>query len=67
MSLGKQEPPYPQPGERNWYPIRGSEPIPTRTFSTSAPTRSQIAAISFMNEMRVASIEFAAYLVISDE
>ncbi len=33
--------------------------------STSAPTRSQRFAISFMNEMRVASSALAAYLVIS--
>ena len=45
--------------------MRGSLPIPFRTWSTLAPTRSHSSAISFMNEMRVASIAFAAYLVIS--
>ncbi len=41
--------------------MRRSEPIARRTWSTSAPTSSQTLAISFMNEMRVARIEFAAY------
>ena len=45
--------------------MRASLPTPFRTRSTFAPTRSQSAAISFMNEMRVASMAFAAYLVIS--
>ena len=45
--------------------MRSSLPMPLRTMSTSAPTRSQRFAISFMNEMRVASIAFAAYFVIS--
>lgn len=35
--------------------------------STSAPTRSHRLAISFMNEIRVASMALAAYLVISAE
>jgi hypothetical protein len=39
--------------------------MPLRTLSTSAPTRSHRFAISFMNEIRVASIAFAAYFVIS--
>ena len=47
--------------------MRESLPMPFRTRSTFAPTRSQRFAISFMNEMRVASIAFAAYLVISAE
>ncbi len=42
--------------------MRSSEAIALRTLSTSAPNRSQTLAISFMNEMRVASIAFAAYL-----
>ena len=41
--------------------------MPLRTISTFAPTRSQRLAISFMNEMRVASMALAAYLVISAE
>ena len=45
--------------------MRASEPMPLRTMSTSAPTRSHRLAISFMNEMRVASMAFAAYFVIS--
>ena len=42
--------------------MRLSDAIALRTLSTSAPKRSQTFAISFMNEMRVASIAFAAYL-----
>ncbi|CDA22067.1 uncharacterized protein BN496_01910 [Bacteroides sp. CAG:144] len=34
---------------------------------TSAPTNSHRLAMSFMNEIRVASIELAAYLIISAE
>ena len=45
--------------------MRASEPMPLRTISTSAPTRSQRLAMSFMKEMRVASMALAAYLVIS--
>ena len=45
--------------------MRWSEPMPLRTSCTSAPTASHSCAISFMNEMRVASIALAAYLVIS--
>jgi hypothetical protein len=39
--------------------------MPRRTCSTSAPTRSQSRATSFMNEMRVASIALEAYFTIS--
>ena len=42
--------------------MRRSEATARRTWSTSAPTASQTFATSFMNEMRVASIAFAAYL-----
>ena len=45
--------------------MRSSEPMPLRTLSTLAPTSSHTLAISFMNEMRVASIALAAYLVSS--
>ena len=41
--------------------------MPSRTLCTSAPTSSQKRAIWFMNEMRVASIALAAYLVTSAE
>src|SRR5207248_692235 len=44
-------------------PMRRSVPIPLRTRVTSAPTASHSSAIWFMNEMRVASMAFAAYLV----
>ena len=47
--------------------MRLSEPIPMRTLLTSAPTRSQILAISFINDILVANIVLAAYLVISAE
>ena len=53
------------PGYRNLRPIRVSEPIPLRTMFTSAPTISHKFAISFIKLIRVANIEFAAYLVIS--
>ncbi|EJX01530.1 hypothetical protein EVA_10358 [gut metagenome] len=53
------------PGYRNLRPIRVSEPIPLRTILTSAPTSSHRLAISFMKLMRVASMELAAYFVIS--
>ena len=46
-------------------PMRVSAPMPLRTMLTSAPTSSQRLAMSFMNDMRVASIELAAYLIIS--
>src|SRR2546429_403118 len=45
--------------------MRRSVPIPLRTRVTSAPTASHSKAIWFMNEMRVASMALAAYLVIS--
>ena len=45
----------------------GPSRCPRRTSSTSAPSFSQSVAISFMNEMRVASIAFAAYFVSSAE
>lgn len=41
--------------------------MPRRTCSMSAPSASARLAISFMNEMRVASIALAAYLVSSAE
>jgi len=41
--------------------------MPLRTRSMSAPTRSQRFATSFMKLIRVASIAFAAYFVISAE
>ncbi len=47
--------------------MRVSVPMPLRTLSTSAPTRSHRLATSFMNEMRVASMALAAYLVSSAE
>ena len=64
-SLGKHEPPYPTPGNRNGKPIRESDPTPLRTSLTSAPTASQRLATSFMNEILVASSALEAYLVIS--
>ena len=47
--------------------MRGSEPMPWRTSSMSAPSDSASSASSFMNEMRVASMALAAYLVSSAE
>ncbi len=65
MSLGKHDPPKPTPGNRKCSPMRTSDAMPRRTWLTLAPTLSQRAAISFMKEMRVASIAFDAYFVIS--
>ena len=47
--------------------MRLSEPMPWRTISTSAPSRSARLAISFMKLILVASMAFAAYLVSSAE
>ena len=47
--------------------MRLSRPMAWRTLPTSAPTSSHRFAISFMNEMRVASMALAAYFVISAE
>ena len=47
--------------------MRGSEPMPWRTASTSAPSRSARLAISFMKLILVASMQLAAYLVSSAE
>ena len=47
------------------YPILLSDPIPIRTSFTSAPTSSQILATSFINEILVANMALATYLVIS--
>ncbi|MBA7589142.1 hypothetical protein ES708_31218 [subsurface metagenome] len=47
--------------------MRESLPMPWRTMFTSAPTISQRFAMSFIKLILVASIEFAAYLVISAE
>jgi len=47
--------------------MRGSEPMPWRTASISTPTLSARFASSFMKEIRVASMAFAAYFVNSAE
>ncbi len=54
------------PANRKRLPIRVSVPIPRRMLSTSAPTFSHKLAISFIKVIFVASIAFAAYLVISE-
>ena len=46
-------------------PIRWSWPIARRTSSTSAPSFSQRPAISLINEILVANMQFEAYLAIS--
>ena len=43
--------------------MRGSLPMPLRTHSMSAPTRSASCDSSFMKLMRVANMALAAYLV----
>ena len=47
--------------------MRWSAPMPRRTISTSAPSRSARPAISFMKLILVASMALAAYLVSSAE
>ena len=47
--------------------MRGSEPMPMRTDSMSAPQRSARLASSFMKLILVASMALAAYLVSSAE
>ena len=47
--------------------MRVSAPIPLRTMFTSAPTNSHRLAMSFIKLIRVASMELAAYLIISAE
>ncbi|MNF90060.1 hypothetical protein D3C84_726110 [compost metagenome] len=43
--------------------MRGSEPMPCRTISISAPSISARFAISFIKLILVASMQLAAYLV----
>ena len=64
-SLGKHDPPQPQPAYKKWLPMRESLPMPSRTCSISAPTFSASSAISFIKLMRVASMALATYLVSS--
>ncbi len=47
--------------------MRGSEPMPFRIISMSAPSFSAMFASSFMKLILVASIAFAAYFVSSAE
>src|SRR5690242_1240753 len=65
MSLPKQLPPQPTPGLRNFDPIRESSPMPAMTSGASAPTRSQMLAISLANPIFIARNALAAYLIIS--
>ncbi len=66
LTLNGQNP-KPIPGYMNLSPIRASLPIPLRTILTFAPIISHKLAISFIKLILVASMEFAAYLVISAE
>ena len=65
MSLPKQLPPQPTPGLRKRAPMRESRPIPVITSVASAPTRSQMFAISLAKPIFIARKAFAAYLIIS--
>ena len=60
-------PPHPGPGFRNARPIRWSDPIPSTTSATSAPTASHIAAIALTKEIFIAKKPLAAYLIVSAE
>jgi hypothetical protein len=64
-ALKPQQPPKPTLALRKPGPMRGSLPMPLRTWLTSAPMISHRLAMSFMNEILVASMALAAYLVIS--
>ena len=65
MSLGRQPPPKPRPGARNWPPIRSSWPSASASRITSAPAASHISAIALMNEILVARKALAATLTSS--
>ena len=65
MSLPKQLPPQPTPGLRNLAPMRESRPMPAMTSGPSAPTRSQMLAISLAKPIFMARNALAAYLIIS--
>ena len=54
MSLGRQPPPKPSPGDRKFRPIRASSPIASASSSTSAPDFSHTSATMLMNEILVA-------------
>ena len=64
-SLDRHDPPQPIPAFKNRDPIRSSRPTPRATSVTSAPTSSQMLAISLIKLTLVARKAFAAYLVIS--
>src|SRR5262249_60611129 len=66
-SLPKQEPPQPTPAFKNFGPMRLSNPKPRTTSLMSAPTRSQMLAISLAKLILVARKALAAYLIISAE
>ena len=63
--MPKQLPPQPTPGFRNRAPMRESRPMPAITSVASAPTRSQILAISLAKPIFIARNALAAYLIIS--
>ena len=65
VSLGKQDPPQPGPGERKLGPILESDPSPSTRSSTHAHTFSQRAARSFTNDRRMARYAFDEYLISS--
>ena len=67
MRFGKHEPPKPTLALRNLLPMRESYPIACATSSMLAPVASQIAESALMDEMRWASIAFAASLESSED
>ena len=67
MSFWKHEPPKPTDARRNLGPMRESKPTACATSSMFAPVASQIAESAFTDEMRCASIAFAASLDSSDD
>ena len=67
MSFWKQDPPKPTDARRNLGPMRESKPTACATSSMFAPVASQIAESAFTDEMRCASIAFAASLESSED
>jgi hypothetical protein len=60
-SFAEQDPPKPRPASRNVGAMRLPSPIPTATSSLSAPTRSQMRAISSMKPILVARNALQAF------
>lgn len=67
MSFWKQEPPKPTEALRNLGPMRESHPTAFATSSILAPVASHMAESALMEEMRCASMAFAASFESSED